>query len=157
MKSRKGYLPTDTAQALAEQAERAEQALDAARIAMTSGEQVVSGTVRLTCTEAVMHSLLLPALAAFMPNYPALSLEMGTSNTFANLSRRDADIALRLTNTPPEHLVGRCLGSTSYVICGQPQWRERLNESASSVPWIAPDDSMQDHPTVVWRNQQYPG
>lgn len=70
VKSRKGYLPTDTAQALAEQAERAEQALDAARIAMSSGEQVVSGTVRLTCTEAVMHSLLLPALAAFMPNYP---------------------------------------------------------------------------------------
>jgi DNA-binding transcriptional LysR family regulator len=56
VKSRKGYLPTDTAQALAEQAERAEQALDAARIALTSGEQVVSGTVRLTCTEAVLHS-----------------------------------------------------------------------------------------------------
>lgn len=156
VKSRKGYLPTDTAQALAEQAERAELALEAARIALTSGEQVVSGTVRLTCTEAVLHSLLLPALATFMPNYPALSLELGTSNTFANLSRRDADIALRLTNTPPEHLVGRCLGSTSYVICGHPSLRERLAESANSVPWIAPDDSMQDHPTVVWRNQQYP-
>jgi len=156
VKSRKGYLPTDTAQALAEQAERAELALEAARIALTSGEQVVSGTVRLTCTEAVLHSLLLPALATFMPNYPALSLELGTSNTFANLSRRDADIARRLTNTPPEHLVGRCLGSTSYVICGHPSLRERLSESANSVPWIAPDDSMQDHPTVVWRNQQYP-
>jgi len=157
IKSRKGYLPTDTAQALAEQAERAEQALEAARIALTSGEQVVSGTVRLTCTEAVLHSLLLPALASFMPGYPALSLELGTSNTFANLSRRDADIALRLTNTPPEHLVGRCLGSTSYVICGRPEWRERLAQAPTSVPWITPDDSMQDHPTVVWRNQQYPG
>jgi DNA-binding transcriptional LysR family regulator len=82
---------------------------------------------------------------------------MGTSNTFANLSRRDADIALRLTNTPPEHLVGRCLGSTSYVICGRPELRERLDSSPTSVPWIAPDDSMQDHATVVWRNQQYPG
>ena len=130
VKSRKGYLPTDTAQALAEQAERAEQALEAARIAMTSGEQVVSGTVRLTCTEAVMHSLLLPALAEFMPNYPALSLEMGTSNTFANLSRRDADIALRLTNTPPEHLVGRNLGSTSMSSAasrsGASGWPNRL-------------------------------
>ncbi|MBA1189131.1 LysR family transcriptional regulator [Pseudomonas entomophila] len=156
VKSRKGYLPTDTAQALAEQAERAEQALDAARIALTSGEQVVSGTVRLTCTEAVLHSLLLPALADFMPGYPALSLELSTSNTFANLSRRDADIALRLTNTPPEHLVGRCLGSTSYVICGQPEWRERLAEAPTAVPWIALDDSMQDHPTALWRNRHYP-
>ena len=113
VKSRKGYIPTGTAQALAEQAERAEQALDAARVALEHGEQVVSGTVRLTCTDAVLHSLLLPALADFMPAYPALSLELATSNTFANLSRRDADLALRLTNSPPEHLVGRCLGSRS--------------------------------------------
>lgn len=157
VKSRKGYLPTDTAKALAEQAERAEHALDAARIALTCGEQVVSGTVRVTCTEAVLHSLLLPALASFMPSYPALSLEIGTSNTFANLSRRDADIALRLTNSPPEHLVGRCLGSTSYVVCGLPEFRQRLAEAPTSVAWIGPDDAMQDHPTVVWRNQQYPG
>jgi DNA-binding transcriptional LysR family regulator len=156
VKSRKGYLPTDTAQALAEQAERAEQALEAARIALTSGEQVVSGTVRLTCTEAVLHSLLLPALADFMPGYPALSLELSTSNTFANLSRRDADIALRLTNTPPEHLVGRCLGSTSYVVCGRPEWRERLTEAPTAVPWIALDDSMHDHPTAIWRTRHYP-
>ncbi|MDZ5603069.1 LysR family transcriptional regulator [Pseudomonas sp. RP23018S] len=157
VKSRKGYLPTDTAQALAEQAERAEVALQAARIAMTSGEQVVSGTVRLTCTEAVLHGLLLPALASFMPGYPALSLELGTSNTFANLSRRDADIALRLTNAPPEHLVGRCLGSTSYVLCGRPELREALEADVHRVPWITPDDSMPDHPTVAWRNQQHPG
>ena len=157
VKSRKGYLPTDTAQALAEQAERAEQALEAARIAMTSGEQVVSGTVRLTCTDAVLHSLLLPALAGFMPAYPALSLELATSNTFANLSRRDADLALRLTNSPPEHLVGRCLGAASYVVCGREEYRERLADAPGSVPWIAPDDSMQDHATVVWRSQQLPG
>lgn len=157
VKSRKGYIPTGTAQALAEQAERAEQALDAARVALEHGEQVVSGTVRLTCTDAVLHSLLLPALAEFMPAYPALSLELATSNTFANLSRRDADLALRLTNSPPEHLVGRCLGAASYVICGREEYRERLAEAPASVPWIAPDDSMQDHATVVWRSQQLPG
>ena len=75
-KSRRGYEPSETARALAEQAERAEQALDAARVALELGKQVVSGTVRLTCTDAVLSSLLLPALARFMPNYPALALEV---------------------------------------------------------------------------------
>ncbi|MNE31957.1 DNA-binding transcriptional regulator DsdC [compost metagenome] len=126
-------------------------------MALEHGEQVVSGTVRLTCTDAVLHSLLLPALAEFMPAYPALSLELATSNTFANLSRRDADLALRLTNTPPEHLVGRCLGAASYVICGREEFRERLTENPASVAWIAPDDAMQDHPTVVWRSEHMPG
>ena len=155
-KSRAGYLPTSLASNLAQQAERAEQALEAARIGVEQGGEVISGTVRLTCTEAVLHSLLLPALADFMPGYPALSLELSTSNTFANLSRRDADIALRLTNTPPEHLVGRCLGSTSYVVCGRPEWRERLTEAPTAVPWIALDDSMHDHPTAIWRTRHYP-
>ena len=156
-KNRRGYIPTDTAQAMAEQAERAEQALAAARIALQQGEQVVSGTVRLTCTDAVLHSLLLPALADFMPKYPALTLELATSNAFANLSRRDADIALRLTNTPPEHLIGRCLGSADYFVCGRPEYREALTQNPASIPWISPDDSMPDHTSVIWRKQAFPG
>ncbi|QQQ52857.1 LysR family transcriptional regulator [Pseudomonas syringae] len=156
-KNRRGYIPTDTAKAMAEQAERAEQALAAARIALQQGEQVVSGTVRLTCTDAVLHSLLLPALADFMPQYPALTLELATSNAFANLSRRDADIALRLTNTPPEHLIGRCLGSADYFVCGRPEYREALTQNPASLPWISPDDSMPDHTSVIWRKQAFPG
>ncbi|EPM63063.1 LysR family transcriptional regulator, partial [Pseudomonas syringae pv. actinidiae ICMP 19073] len=155
-KNRRGYIPTDTAQAMAEQAEYAELALAAARVALQQGEHVISGTVRLTCTDAVLHSLLLPALAGFMPQYPALTLELATSNAFANLSRRDADIALRLTNTPPEHLIGRCLGRAEYVICGRPEFRETLEHNPASVPWISPDDSMPDHPSVIWRKQAFP-
>ncbi|KPY06563.1 LysR family transcriptional regulator [Pseudomonas amygdali pv. mori] len=155
-KNRRGYIPTDAAQAMAEQAEHAEQALAAARIALQQGEQVVSGTVRLTCTDAVLHSLLLPTLADFMPQYPALTLELATSNAFANLSRRDADIALRLTNTPPEHLIGRCVGSADYFICGRPEYRDALTHSPASIPWISPDDSMPDHTSVIWRKQAFP-
>lgn len=92
-----------------------------------------------------------------MPQYPALTLEMATSNAFANLSRRDADIALRLTNTPPEHLIGRCLGSADYFICGRPEYRDALAQSPASVPWISPDDSMPDHTSVIWRKQAFPG
>nr|WP_256834531.1 LysR family transcriptional regulator [Pseudomonas oleovorans] len=154
-KSRRGYEPSETARALAEQAERAEQALDAARVALEQGKQVVSGTVRLTCTDAVLSSLLLPALARFMPNYPALSLELVTSNDFANLSRRDADLALRLTNQPPEHLVGRRLAKVSYVVCARDDDQDRSDLARQS--WIAPDESMPDHATVLWRLRELPG
>lgn len=154
-KSRRGYEPSETARALAEQAEHAEQALDAARVALEQGKHVVSGTVRLTCTDAVLSSLLLPALACFMPNYPALSLELVTSNDFANLSRRDADLALRLTNQPPEHLVGRRLAQVSYVVCARDDGQDRSDLARQS--WIAPDESMPDHATVLWRLRELPG
>ena len=157
-KSRAGYLPTGLARALAEQAERAEQALEAARVGVEQGGEIISGTVRLTCTDSVLQGLLLPALAQFMPAYPALSVELCTSNDFANLSRRDADIALRLTRTPPEHLVGRRLGAVSYRVCASSTYWQALGHAdLARLAWIAPDDFLPDHPTVVWRRQQWPG
>ncbi|OAB53871.1 LysR family transcriptional regulator [Pseudomonas thivervalensis] len=157
-KSRSGYLPTSLAQALAEQAERAEQALEAARVGVEQGGEIVSGTVRLTCSDSVLQALLLPALARFMPAYPALSLELSTSNDFANLSRRDADIALRLTRTPPEHLVGRNLGNVVYRVCAGATYLRSANaDDLASMTWIAPDDFLPDHPTVAWRRQHLPG
>ncbi|KTC45772.1 LysR family transcriptional regulator [Pseudomonas fluorescens ABAC62] len=157
-KSRSGYLPTSLASNLAQQAERAELALEAARIGVEQGGEVISGTVRLTCTDSVLQGLLLPALAQFMPNYPALTLELSTSNDFANLSRRDVRIALRLTRTPPEHLVGRCLGSVSYQVCASVDYaRRNADRELADLAWIAPDDFLPDHPTVAWRREQLPG
>ncbi|WP_288097207.1 LysR family transcriptional regulator [Pseudomonas sp.] len=157
-KSRAGYLPTSLAQALAEQAERAEQALEAARIGVEQGGEVISGTVRLTCTDSVLQGLLLPALAQFMPNYPALTIELSTSNDFANLSRRDADIALRLTRTPPEHLVGRRLAAISYRVCASESYLQSVDaHDLAALTWIAPDEFLPDHPTIAWRRQALPG
>ncbi|MCD7041009.1 MULTISPECIES: LysR family transcriptional regulator [Pseudomonas fluorescens group] len=157
-KSRAGYLPTSLASHLAQQAECAEQALQAARIGVEQGGEVISGTVRLTCTDSVLQGLLLPALAQFMPQYPALTLELSTSNDFANLSRRDADIALRLTRTPPEHLVGRRLGGVAYRVCASPGLASQYaGREWADLPWIAPDDFLPDHPTVAWRREHLPG
>lgn len=128
-----------------------------AQISLEQGQQIVSGTVRLTCTEAVLQSLLLPALRGFMPGYPGLKLELNTSSTFANLSRRDADIALRLTNTPPEHLVGTRLGTVSYHVCASEEYLRHAGQlELEHMHWIAPDDFLPDHPTVTWRRQQLP-
>ncbi|WP_296262405.1 MULTISPECIES: LysR family transcriptional regulator [unclassified Pseudomonas] len=156
-KSRTGYRPTGAAIVLAQQAESAEQALALAQISLEQGQQIVSGTVRLTCTEAVLQNLLLPALTRFMPDYPGLKLELNTSSTFANLSRRDADIALRLTNSPPEHLVGTRLGTVSYQLCASDSYlRRHGTQEHEAMHWIAPDDFLPDHPTVTWRRQQFP-
>ncbi|BAN49877.1 putative LysR family transcriptional regulator [Metapseudomonas resinovorans NBRC 106553] len=156
-KSRAGYLPNAAARLLAQQAELAEKALEAARLGLEQGHEAVSGTLRLTCTDAVLHGLLLPALARFMPGYPALELELTTSNDFANLSRRDADVALRLTTSPPGHLVGRCLGPVPYVLCAAETYLARVGErDPASLAWIGPDDFLPNHPSLVWRRQRYP-
>ncbi|QDQ25581.1 LysR family transcriptional regulator [Chitinimonas arctica] len=157
-KSRAGYVPNSMALALADQAERAEKALLAAQVGLEQGHDVVSGTVRLTCTDSVLQGLLLPALARFMPAYPALNLELTTSNAFANLSRRDADIALRLTTAPPAHLVGRHLGAVAYRVCAaQAYLATGVAPELAGLAWIGLDDFLPDHATVAWRRQHLPG
>jgi DNA-binding transcriptional LysR family regulator len=157
-KGRSGYLPTAAALAMAQRAEDAEQALQAAQIGLEQGREAVSGMVRLTCTEAVLQSLLLPALKTFMANYPSLKLEFNTSSSFANLSRRDADIALRLTHTPPEHLVGVRLATVGYRIAARPEYLQRVgHRDWAQMQWIGVDELLPDHPTVAWRRAQYPG
>lgn len=157
-KSRAGYQPTSVALELAQQAESAEQALQLAQVRLEHGQKIISGIVRLTCTEAVLQSLLLPALASFMPDYPGLKLELNTSSQFANLSGRDADIALRLTTRPAEHLVGNRLGTVSYHVCASADYLRRAGPvTLEKMHWIAPDEFLPDHPTVTWRRQHFPG
>jgi DNA-binding transcriptional LysR family regulator len=157
-RSRTGYLPTELALALAAQAEQVEAALEAARAAAQLEPDLVSGTVRLTTTNSVLHGLVAPALAALSAQHPLLDFEIDTSNALANLTRRDADIAVRATKRPPPHLVGKRIGVMRLALyAARRGGPKRLADvEAGKAAWIAVDDALPDHPSVAWRRRHYP-
>jgi DNA-binding transcriptional LysR family regulator len=157
-RSRSGYQAKEMAQTLATHAERIEAELDAARNAAQQSEQHLSGTVRITTTDTVLHGLVVPALVTLKTYHPDLQFELQTGNELANLSRRDADIALRATKRPPQHLVGKPLGVIRVAIfMAKRQRAARLEQHiANDTPWIAPDDALPDHPSVLWRRKHVP-
>lgn len=63
--------------------------------------------MRIAASDALLFDLLLPVLAKFRRARPDVRLDLVTGNTALNLSRRDADVAVRATSSPPETLVGR--------------------------------------------------
>ncbi len=69
----------------------------------------LEGPVKLTAPPAVLKYLLLPMLAEFQKTYPKIELEVASTDGFADLDRRDADLAIRFSKSPDEHLVGRRL------------------------------------------------
>lgn len=156
-RSRTGYLPNELAQALAEQAEKMETILEAARSAAQAEPGQVAGSVRITSTDTVMHGLVAPALHDLRVLHPLISFELYSGNELANLSRRDADIAVRATKKPPPHLVGKRLGQIKVAIFsaanGGPDWDDVMAERCA---WIAPDDAMPEHPSVLWRRKHFP-
>jgi DNA-binding transcriptional LysR family regulator len=157
-RSRTGYLGTELAQSLAEQAEHVEAALEAARSAAQLRPDEVSGTVRITTTDTVLHGLVAPALTTLSVQHPLLTYELHTGNELASLTRRDADIAVRATKRPPQHLVGKHVGPIRvalYAAKKGPVKRYAQVESGKAR-WIAPDDAMPEHPSVSWRKRHFP-
>ena len=157
-RSRYGYLATDLAQELAVHAERMEAELEFARSATQSDPGHVSGSVRITTTDTVLHSLVAPALKLLNPLHPLLTFDLVAGNELASLTRRDADIAVRATKRPPAHLVGKHLGPIRvglFAACtvGLNNFEESVLAAQS---WIAPDDAMPEHPSVVWRKMRFP-
>jgi hypothetical protein len=65
---------------------------------------------------------------------------------------------VRATKRPPAHLVGRRLGTLRVAVYaarkGIAQSRAALE--AGTADWIAPDDALPEHPSVVWRRATIP-
>ena len=70
--------------------------------------------MRITTNDALFNYVLRPILASFRKAYPDIQLDVLVTNQPLNLSRRDADIAIRSTYAPPETLVGRRIGSSVW-------------------------------------------
>ena len=157
-RTRSGYLATELATELAEHAERMEAALESARSSAEAAPAQVSGTVRITTTDTVLHGLVAPALRSLHAVHPLLSYELHTGNELASLTRRDADIAVRATKRPPQHLVGKHIGPIRVALYAAKKGgvRKLADVEAGKSHWIAPDDALPEHPSVVWRKRHFP-
>jgi DNA-binding transcriptional LysR family regulator len=157
-RSRSGYIATELAQELAARAERMEAELEAARSAAQADPGQVSGSVKITTTDTVLHGLVAPALKSLQSVHPLLGFELVAGNELASLTRRDADIAVRATKRPPTHLVGKHVGPIRVALfAARKGGPKKFDDSALAAQhWIAPDDALPEHPSVVWRKKRFP-
>jgi DNA-binding transcriptional LysR family regulator len=157
-RSRNGYKPLELAQELATRAESMEYELESARSIAQLDPEKVAGSVRITSTDTVLHGLIGPLLPRLKALHPLLSFDLHTGNELASLTRRDADIAVRATKRPPQHLIGKHLGPIKVALYGSKKSKIRKNDSAtiSKTDWIAPDEALPDHPSVIWRKKHFP-
>lgn len=156
-RGRRGYKAMELARTLAAQAEQVEAALEAARTAAQAQPGQAAGTVRITTTDTLLHGLLAPALAALHRAQPRLQFELHTGNELASLTRRDADIAVRATKRPPQHLVGTHVGPIRVALFAPAKGKLRHYDEGevARASWIAPDDALPEHPSVVWRKRHF--
>ncbi len=102
-----------------------------------SGEDAgASGELRVTAINNMASSVLMPAFARFSTAYPDIELHVLVSNKFVRLAERDADVALRLTNTPLDTLIGTRLAKVASTVYGARAYCAEVNAGERRAKWL---------------------
>ncbi len=104
-----GLQLTEAGQALVEAAGRMNDAADLFSRQASGLSVELEGDVRISANEIVGIYLLPPAIAAFREHHPGVHIEIVISNRASSLSKREADIALRMFRPTQPDLVARRL------------------------------------------------
>jgi DNA-binding transcriptional LysR family regulator len=107
-------------------AEGVEAAVAAFERRHAASDKGLRGTVRVTCGSSLAACLReTPLIDAFHARYPELRVELAISERFVDLSKGEADIAIRLGEPKDEALVGRKIADASWAVYASRAYVER--------------------------------
>ena len=106
-RSRSGYEPTAAGEEMIALATTMAESVQEFERRVAGRDVKLTGELTVTVPGAVGLHLMPAIVAQFRAQHPGVVVALILSNQMLDLSRRDADVAIRLTNDPPETLVGR--------------------------------------------------
>ncbi|HET7755258.1 MAG TPA: LysR family transcriptional regulator [Anaeromyxobacteraceae bacterium] len=147
-----GWTLTASGGELSELASRVEQdVLTLARRADAADRQELTGVVRLTTATHISAYLLAPALQALRSAHPGLVLEIAADQRTFDLTRREADLALRMGRPRDAGLVTRKLTDIAYGFYASPALVGKRREvDFATDPFVAFDESLASVPQERW-------
>jgi DNA-binding transcriptional LysR family regulator len=133
-KLRGGALFTPAGTEMVATAERLEAEMVDLEARLEGGHSRVEGKVRLTMSPYLAIELI-EEVRGFVAKFPGIDLELITTDDIHSLSKREADVALRVAARlkVPEHLVGRKLSACTVAVYGVPGLQE---VPWPEVPWV---------------------
>ena len=147
-RSRSGYVATTAGEAVAEAAIAMEEQFIALERRLHGADLRPAGSVRITTADTLMASFLPALLHQLCTRFPEIKLEISTSNAPLDLSRREADVALRFGSAQPSYLVGRRLGEVATAI-----YRTRRAAAPTRLAdarWVGPGDGLSHLASYRW-------
>ena len=142
-----GYSPTVECAAVVEAARQIEQSVASISRDILGRDLRLEGRVTVTTTDSLLNSVLAPHISAFSRRNPRIQIEVSVTNTRLNLTRHDADVAIRATNRPPDALVGQRVADLAFAIYGTPEMVAGLPVKARShdfgdLNWVGIGDAL---------------
>ncbi|MGB5677259.1 MAG: LysR family transcriptional regulator [Gammaproteobacteria bacterium] len=94
------------------------------------------GPLKVTVINNMATSVLMPMFASFNRHYPNVQLHIIVSNLDSSLSQREADVAIRLTNSPTDTLIGKRMVTVASTIYGSREYISQIRQDNTEPKWI---------------------
>jgi DNA-binding transcriptional LysR family regulator len=143
---RTGYVLTPAGEEMAALAEQMEENVTSFTRKLAGQAVAPAGELRVTTNDTLLVHLLTPIFSRFLTSCPEMRLDVVLANQALNLSKRDADVAIRATDSPPETLVGRRAATIAWAIYGRAaDFPDPIVQDSPTLyerPWVALGDNL---------------
>jgi len=157
-RTRDGLSPTHAAERILDAAEGMEAAH--ARLVRESSQQPAApeGTVRVSVAPGLADTFIAPRLVRLRARHPRLSIELDASVRPRDLSRHEADLAVRSMAPQGADLLVTKLVSARWIVAASPQLVKDLGRISSwnDTPWVAWDRDLTSLPPARWLAKHAP-
>ena len=135
-----GLFATSAGQELVNVAEGLETKILAAENRIFAGDAQLSGPLRVSIIDWSYH-IFQNVFDSFLKRYPKIDLTVNATLDKVSLTRREADVVIRITQSPPENLFGRRLGEIEFAVYGSDDLVNRIGLDApyNAFPWLGFD------------------
>lgn len=148
------YALTPLGESVLGNAERIEAEALAAERTITGRDIGLEGLVRLTTVDTLAARIVAPALAELQAKHPGIIVELVPDTRALSLSRREADIALRMSRFEGHEVVARKVGTMAMGLYATPDWQERI--AAGEVRLVTVLDDQAHLPEAKWLRDSFP-
>lgn len=151
-----GFVLTDEGQALYAHALRMEEEVQAMQRELAGSVKGLDGLLRLSCSDWFGTTVLSPVLAEFSKLHPNVTVELLTDPRLYSLSRREADLVMRITPFDEPEVIARKLVTIPYGLYAAPSYPTPTLGDGDGCPLILMDKAFGGMPDVSWVTQALP-
>jgi DNA-binding transcriptional LysR family regulator len=145
----KSWVLTSEGEGLLDYARRVEEeALAFSRAG--DGYGTLRGTVRISAPPVFASAFLATRLAMARDRWPGIAIELIGESRQADLYRREADLAVRLSRPEELGLAARPLAQMGYALYGSPAWKDK---PPAHWEFVGYDELLRETPQQQWIEQ----
>lgn len=156
-----GYVLTAAGEQLFTEIKGLNEKIDLATNQILGRDISLRGNIRLAVSDTLGFSVLPDLIQKFHQKHPEILVELIISTQMYDLSKRQADIALRVTNDPPQHLFGKKIGDIKVGILSAKKSakiakKKTLEELLEQEKWVLGCEELANQKNTSWLMKKCP-